>query len=225
MSKSLNDIITLDVGGRLFRTSRSTLVSEPNSLLSAMFDPDAEMPEARLTDDNAFFLDRDPETFAVILDFLRTRTYLRRDDVSAARVKLEAEYFNLDGLIAALDEAQNAHEGEDEPKRVIVAYVSVLDKNNVIAKKTVSYVVMPGTMLVSQEPLYSALGARLDKASYHILQDKSVLIKEHEPRNAPISDSAWPTCLNLHDRIKANFDEFFHLASNDWPMLKIDNEH
>ena len=37
---SLNDIISLNVGGAKFETSRQTLVSHPDSMLAKMFDPD-----------------------------------------------------------------------------------------------------------------------------------------------------------------------------------------
>ena len=97
------------------------------------------------------------------------------------------------------------------------------DFGGVTAKRTVSYVVMPGTMLTSEEPMYSALGARLDKVTYEELKDESVLFKE-DVSGAGIPDPVWNECLNLHDKIKASFEEFFHLASDDWPMLKINGE-
>ena len=40
---SLDDIISLDVGGTRFDTTRQTLVKDPNSMLARMFDPASKM--------------------------------------------------------------------------------------------------------------------------------------------------------------------------------------
>ena len=57
---SINDIITLDVGGTLFKTTRSTLIQYPDSVLQKMFDPQSAMAPAML-DNGAYFIDRSPE--------------------------------------------------------------------------------------------------------------------------------------------------------------------
>ena len=36
---SLNDVVTLNVGGEKFETTRQTLMNDPSSMLSKMFDP------------------------------------------------------------------------------------------------------------------------------------------------------------------------------------------
>ena len=36
-------IVDLDVGGTLFRTTRQTLMSDPDSMLAKMFDPNASL--------------------------------------------------------------------------------------------------------------------------------------------------------------------------------------
>ena len=70
---SMTDIITLDVGGKTFRTARSTLLSCPDSLLAKMFDPDSDRPPAAVTEGGGYFLDQNPRYFGVILDWLRYR--------------------------------------------------------------------------------------------------------------------------------------------------------
>ena len=56
MSSPLNDWISLDVGGTLFKTRRSTLVSVPGSLLANMFDPESDMLPAR-QENGAYIID------------------------------------------------------------------------------------------------------------------------------------------------------------------------
>ncbi len=55
-------------------STRATLTSHPGSALAAMFDPDSGRPPALRDEDTggAYFLDRNPDAFEVILEFLRT---------------------------------------------------------------------------------------------------------------------------------------------------------
>ncbi|XP_062569686.1 uncharacterized protein LOC134231735 [Saccostrea cucullata] len=55
------EIITLDVGGTKFTTTKSTLQEDPSSLLAALSSKTSE----------TLFIDRNPKHFPVILDFLR----------------------------------------------------------------------------------------------------------------------------------------------------------
>ncbi len=61
--------ITLDVGGKLYTTSLSTLCSDPKSMLAAMFSGRFELNQ---DEKGAVFLDRDGECFGNILHYLRS---------------------------------------------------------------------------------------------------------------------------------------------------------
>ena len=68
----MSRIITLDVGGTLFKTNVAVLQKYPDSLLCAMFDhKDQGMEPLPKTENGHYFLDADPEYFRVILNFLR----------------------------------------------------------------------------------------------------------------------------------------------------------
>ena len=67
---SLNDWLKLNVGGKMFLTTRSTLTSCPDSTLSKMFDPDSGLPPAHRVR-GVYYLDADPDCFNVILNWLR----------------------------------------------------------------------------------------------------------------------------------------------------------
>jgi hypothetical protein len=68
-STSSGELISLNVGGTIFVTSAATLTKDHNSMLARMFGG-SELPPARTDGDGNYFLDRDPETFRVILSFL-----------------------------------------------------------------------------------------------------------------------------------------------------------
>jgi len=105
---TLNDILSLNVGGRIFLTARSTLISEPDSMLANMFDPNAELEPSQMVD-GAFFIDGDPDRFAVILNYLRDKTLDIPPNVTKKGVLLAASYFGLARLLTELQD--QAEEG------------------------------------------------------------------------------------------------------------------
>lgn len=96
-------IIELDVGGVHFRTTKSTLLSEPDSdLYHMLFDNSGKCTLPR-TKQGLFFIDRDGATFAHVLRWLRTgKLYLHLSDQERADLLEEARYFALARLAKAL---------------------------------------------------------------------------------------------------------------------------
>ena len=66
-------IITLNVGGRRFQTLHSTLGKDKNSMIYTMLQSELKT----LDSDGSIFVDRDPDQFAQLLNFLRNG-YLKR---------------------------------------------------------------------------------------------------------------------------------------------------
>lgn len=88
-------IVKLNVGGRVFVTTKSTLTDSGMNMLSAMIQ---HSNPAQLVDDH-LFIDRDPETFRWILSYLRGSKVLPpKDSIDIALLREEAEYFALDEL-------------------------------------------------------------------------------------------------------------------------------
>jgi hypothetical protein len=59
----MSDIITLNVGGTIFTTSRSTLCKIPDSVFYAMFSSNSQMMPSVKDQNGNYFIDRDPECF------------------------------------------------------------------------------------------------------------------------------------------------------------------
>lgn len=55
-----DEIISLDVGGRVFKTSRKTLLKAPRSKLASIANGQEVFPRQG---DGSYFIDRDPERF------------------------------------------------------------------------------------------------------------------------------------------------------------------
>merc|ERR1712080_432861 len=102
----MNDIIEIDVGGKIFKSHRSTLLSAPGSLLAKMFDPESGLPPAKLQQNGSYFIEGDPKIFGTILNFLRYKI-IEAPGVSMASVRVGAVYFGIQEMVNQIDEEEN----------------------------------------------------------------------------------------------------------------------
>ena len=77
--RKVTDWLKLNVGGTIFETTRSTLMSNPDSLLAKMFDPDSALSPASMDEDGVYRIDSCPRAFGVILNWLRCKELLLGD--------------------------------------------------------------------------------------------------------------------------------------------------
>ena len=96
-------IVELNVGGVFYTTSLSTLVKEPDSLLSEIFNGKTKNAVVR-DSKGKYFIDRDGVLFRYILDYLRNQKLILPENFHERdRLKREAEYFNLSSLVKILN--------------------------------------------------------------------------------------------------------------------------
>eukprot|EP00088_Acartia_fossae_P028668 TRINITY_DN29478_c0_g2_i1.p1 TRINITY_DN29478_c0_g2~~TRINITY_DN29478_c0_g2_i1.p1 ORF type:complete len:337 (-),score=62.26 TRINITY_DN29478_c0_g2_i1:163-1173(-) len=116
------DVISLNVGGVRMQTFRSTLTKYPRSLLAMKFNSLAAAARITPMTDDGYFLDRDPDTFRQVLNFLRRGVLspnLTTDQLEELR--LEAKHFNLQELRTKVDAALT---GGDQFINFVVAGVN-----------------------------------------------------------------------------------------------------
>ncbi|KAK0080667.1 hypothetical protein PV325_013564 [Microctonus aethiopoides] len=105
--------VTLNVGGKLFTTTRSTLThKEPMSMLSRMFIEKEDSTQFRISpskQDNsgAFLIDRSSTYFEPLLNYLRHGQLILDGNISAAGVLEEARFYGFEGIIGTLEEMVN----------------------------------------------------------------------------------------------------------------------
>lgn len=95
--KTVTDWITLNVGGKHFTTSRATLLAkEPLSMLARMFanDNNVYLMNPSATDSTgAYMIDRSPEYFEPILNYLRHGNVILDNHVNPRGVMEEAVFY------------------------------------------------------------------------------------------------------------------------------------
>jgi hypothetical protein len=92
-------ILKLNVGGMCFDVSRTTLTSQKDSMLEAMF---SGRHNADKDDSGRYFIDRDGDMFKYVLCFLRAPHAFTLEGIShrdTLRVREEFEYFQLPFIV------------------------------------------------------------------------------------------------------------------------------
>lgn len=105
------DRVRFNVGGRIFETTATTLANAGrNSWFGAMFDESWNLQ----TDNNSneYFIDRNPDCFAVLLDLLRTHELYCPPNMSEKLLYREALYYGL------LDHVRSAKWGPFDGNRL-----------------------------------------------------------------------------------------------------------
>lgn len=94
--------IRLNVGGRLFVTNYNTLAQREPNMLSRMFADNLRMNPSDQDDTGAYLLDRSPEYFEVILNYLRHGQLIYNRNINPEGVLEEARFFGVESLISEL---------------------------------------------------------------------------------------------------------------------------
>uniref|UniRef100_A0A8C9W614 BTB/POZ domain-containing protein KCTD9 n=1 Tax=Scleropages formosus TaxID=113540 RepID=A0A8C9W614_SCLFO len=97
------DWLTLNVGGRHFTTTRSTLVNkEPDSMLAHMF-RDQDVWGNKRDERGAYLIDRSPDYFEPILNYLRHGQLIVNEGINLLGVLEEARFFGMEQLAEQLE--------------------------------------------------------------------------------------------------------------------------
>lgn len=96
-----NEIIELNVGGFNYTTSKTTILSYPDSMLGRMIS--GQMPTAKDANQR-IFIDRDGPIFRHILNFLRDKTLNIPENFDEyAQLRQEADFYQIEPIVSYLD--------------------------------------------------------------------------------------------------------------------------
>ena len=111
VNKIQKDMISLNIGGNYYSTSKSTLCSQKNSMLAAMFSGYHKLTKS---EDGLYFIDADAKYFDIILNRLSGRiqyaTDLPKDRRTLLELRKESDFYNLVVLKDLIDICLDKHE-------------------------------------------------------------------------------------------------------------------
>ena len=100
--------LLLNIGGKKFETSASTLKNEPDGLLAEMISKDSAVAPYKTEGLTTYFLDRNPRFFDFVLDYLRDPLnfvkILPSNKQVLRQLHVEATYYRLTGLVEILEQ-------------------------------------------------------------------------------------------------------------------------
>ena len=111
----MDDWVKLNVGGKIFWTTKTTLQSEPDSMFAKMFS--GEFAPGTKDEQGAYLLDQNPKYFEPILDYLRTRELINDPNVSMNGVLAVARFFGIQSLVDQIEELKQAEEKFEKEKK------------------------------------------------------------------------------------------------------------
>ena len=118
-------VMELNVGGRYFSTSTKSLTRVRDSLLADMFDDDIILQR---DSKSKYFIDRDGELFAHVLDFLRSgKLVLAPDFNEFGRLKDEADYYKLPSLKNAIEMEEKLRQEKNSPAWTPGNYITLIE--------------------------------------------------------------------------------------------------
>ena len=107
--------------GQLFLTSRATLLKAPDSMLFKLFAGES-MPSAK-DEQGAFLIDRTPEYFKPILNYLRTGELVIDSGANVKGILAEAKFFGIQSLIDQYEESKKAEKNTSMKKNQSVSCI------------------------------------------------------------------------------------------------------
>jgi len=88
-------LIRLNVGGKKFMTTMSTLSSRGCTFFASLQDGDKTHHSFPHDEKGRYFLDRNPQTFSVVLEYLRNGVIVVPDGLKMEQVDLEFKHFGI----------------------------------------------------------------------------------------------------------------------------------
>ena len=96
-----DEVITLNVGGQLYTTTRSTLAKYPDSMIGAMFN--GQFVPTHFDPQGNYFIDRDGAMFRHVLNFLRSgRLCLPQGFKDHDLLEAEVDFYQIPAMISAV---------------------------------------------------------------------------------------------------------------------------
>ncbi|VDK61196.1 unnamed protein product [Cylicostephanus goldi] len=121
LGNSSSNWIRLNVGGKIFQTTRDTLMKVPGSFLYRLCQDDKRLPSVK-DETGAYLIDRDADYFSPVLNYLRHGRLIINPGLAEEGVLEEAEFYNLPQLVHLVNERIHEKERSATEAGVIIFY-------------------------------------------------------------------------------------------------------
>ena len=121
--------VHLNVGGMPFITTLSTLVKDPETFFFPMCQENWDLSSTK-DETGAYLIDRDPQYFGTILNYLRHGKLVLDKDVSEEGVLEEAEFFNIKPLIKLLKDKIFTRDRDEDQVENAIMHESISPKHS-----------------------------------------------------------------------------------------------
>ncbi|KAH7680098.1 BTB/POZ domain-containing protein KCTD17, partial [Aphelenchoides avenae] len=111
--------IRLNIGGKIFQSTKQTLCRDPDSFLARLCQEDAELPSVK-DDSGAILIDRDPQYFDIVLHYLRTGFLKAVENAPVEELVEEAEFYNLPLLSELIQKSAIATKPRKREQEIII---------------------------------------------------------------------------------------------------------
>ncbi|KAI1707662.1 BTB/POZ domain-containing protein [Ditylenchus destructor] len=135
-----NNWVRLNVGGKVFQTTKDTLSRYPESFLACLVN--GRLPSDK-DETGAFLIDRDPKQFRVILNYLRNGVLnMDSNEVAVKELLCEADFYGLHALVDEISKAvpEPMRIGTHRTEMIIVSRRSGSEYTDGTCKKKVHYI-------------------------------------------------------------------------------------
>jgi len=128
--------VLLNVGGKVFQTSRSTLTSDSDSMLATMFHKNSVWNSMR-DQTGAYCFDQDPKYFRPILNYLRTGQLVLDKNTNPEGAYATASFFQVKGVMDLLNKRAESADPSNQQIVMIVLYSGIMYVTGKIEKSLV----------------------------------------------------------------------------------------
>ncbi|ELT91472.1 hypothetical protein CAPTEDRAFT_226411 [Capitella teleta] len=101
--------VKLNVGGKQFMTTRTTLSRDPQSFLFRLCQEDPDLNSDK-DENGAYLVDRDPDYFGPVLNYLRHGKLIIDKNLTEEGVLEEAEFYNIADLVHLVKQRMAEHD-------------------------------------------------------------------------------------------------------------------
>ncbi|KAI1702977.1 BTB/POZ domain-containing protein [Ditylenchus destructor] len=217
-----DDWVRLNVGGKVFQTTKDTLSRYPDSFLARLVNGGLSSDK---DESGAYLIDADPEHFRTILNYLRRGSVTLDGTMKLEDLLREADFYNIEPLVIEIREAMSAPDQMTTMTNLILAKIDDMSKK-LSPVGTNSMTPEPMTSSTAHtdftipRPMSRPMSSIKQGQSYVGRYEKRMRCRNCQALCRPVTKPCDKTvchCNNRHKKRKCS--EYLYCCDNPEPMM------